>query len=192
MRRATQVIDLDVDEGFDAAAIFIDDGWIQDTYHAHAADLRRYAIARLRDPIAAEDIVQESFLRLAREARSQRYPEQPQAWLYRVARNLIISGARRAMVAKRRAADDVSTHANAESPEIEVLALELQRSLSIAMNVIGADGRNGLIMAAQGYSGREIAIALGRSEEATRTLMCRARRAVRHELASLEGEHISR
>ncbi|HMJ81385.1 MAG TPA: sigma factor-like helix-turn-helix DNA-binding protein, partial [Candidatus Dormibacteraeota bacterium] len=43
--------------------------------------------------------------------------------------------------------------------------------------------RLALLLAAQGQSGREIAAALGRTESATRTILCRARRRLRDELA---------
>jgi len=42
-------------------------------------------------------------------------------------------------------------------------------------------------MASQGYTGREIAVLLGRSEAATRTLMCRARGDLRRALAGQES-----
>ena len=40
-------------------------------------------------------------MRLAIEARSSRTPTNPKAWLYRVVLNLVISGSRRAEVARR-------------------------------------------------------------------------------------------
>jgi RNA polymerase sigma-70 factor (ECF subfamily) len=145
----------------------------------------------LRDSAAAEDIVQESFLRLALESQVRRYPRQPRAWLYRVVRNLIISGARRAAVARRQSAQDPFADVVLESPEIHVPASERRRILAIAMEAGGPDGRTGLILAAQGYSGREIAEVLGRSEAATRTLMCRARGSVRRQLTSQEATHVA-
>jgi DNA-directed RNA polymerase specialized sigma24 family protein len=48
------------------------------------------------------------------------------------------------------------------------------------------EARLGLMMAARGFSGREIAAALGRSEVATRTLLCRARQRLRNRLLQEE------
>ena len=43
------------------------------------------------------------------------------------------------------------------------------------------------MLAAHGFSGREVAEAIGRSELATRTLLCRARLRLRERLESTEG-----
>ena len=47
--------------------------------------------------------------------------------------------------------------------------------------------RAALVLAAEGYAGREIARAIGRSEGATRTLMCRARSRLRSELVATDA-----
>jgi RNA polymerase sigma factor (sigma-70 family) len=174
----------EIAQGFAAQADDVERLW--EAYEAHAPALRRYAAARLRDPAAADDIVQESFLRLALESRIRSYPCQPRAWLYRVALNLIVSGARRAATARRRAAEDGSGTEVFDSPENQFLTSERRHTLRMAMDAAGPAGRAGLILAAQGFSGREIAEVLGRSEGATRTLLCRARREVRRELTMLE------
>jgi RNA polymerase sigma-70 factor, ECF subfamily len=159
-------------------------------YVEHEAELRRFAMARLRATAPAEDIVQESFLRLAAEARAGRFPRQPRAWLYRVAMNLIISAARRGQAAGAVVALgllDAAYPVDHETPESHCLSLERQRSLGAAMASVEPRARTGLLMAAQGYSGREIATALGRSEPATRTLMCRARARVRRSVTVAEA-----
>jgi RNA polymerase sigma-70 factor (ECF subfamily) len=165
-----------------------DERSIEQAYEAYAPELRRYATARLRDSAAAEDIVQEAFIRLAVEEGALRAPRNQRAWLFRVVLNLIISGSRRAEVARRRSShlpiDDIVL----ESPEMACLATERQRALGAALQVAGAAGQTGLLLAAQGYSGREIADVLGRSEGATRTLICRARSQVRRELAASYAE----
>ena len=161
-----------------------------EAYEAYAPGLRRYVAARLRDPAAAEDIVQEAFLRLALESRVRSYPCQPRAWLYRVALNLIVSGARRAATARRKAAEDGSEADVFDSPESQFLTSERRHSLGIAMDAAGPAGRAGLILAAQGFSGREIAEVLGRSEGATRTLLCRARRDVRRKLTAMDTAYL--
>ena len=55
-------------------------------YEQYKTGIYRYALSILKDPHGAEDVLQETFLRLL----SGRYvvdPEKIQAWLYRVARN---------------------------------------------------------------------------------------------------------
>lgn len=159
---------------------------VREAYEAHAAELRGFARARMRDSSAAEDIVQELFLRLSLETQVRQYPRRPRAWLYRVAINLIVSRHRRAAVANRQADRERFDMAILDSPETSFLATERWRSLNLALDAARPDGRQGLMMAAEGYSGREIALALGRSEAATRTLLCRARKVVRRELANNE------
>jgi len=165
-----------------------DEHSIAAAYESYAPELRRYATARLRDSAAGEDVVQEAFVRFAIEVGAQRAPRDQRAWLYRVVLNLIISGSRRAEVARRRsgrlALDDVEL----ESPEVACLATERQRVLAAALQVAGAAGQTSLRLAAEGYTGREIAQVLGRSEGATRTLICRARSQVRRELAASYAE----
>jgi RNA polymerase sigma-70 factor (ECF subfamily) len=161
-----------------------------EAYEAHAPGLRRYVAARLRDPAAADDIVQESFLRLALESRKRCYPCQPRAWLYRVAFNLIVSGARRAATARRKATEDESGLEVFDSPESQFLTSERRHTLRTAMDAAGPAGRTGLILAAEGFSGREIAEVLGRSEGATRTLLCRARRDVRRKLTAMDTAYL--
>jgi RNA polymerase sigma-70 factor (ECF subfamily) len=160
-----------------------DDRAFTQAYEDHAPGLRRYAAARTRDVTLAEDIVQEAFVRLATEERAGRVPTNRGAWLYRVTQNLVISGSRRATVARRWSSalsmDDVAT----DSPESIVLAHEQDRALLASLGATSPIARMSLVLAAEGYSGREIAMAIGRSESATRALMCRARSSVRRDLA---------
>jgi RNA polymerase sigma-70 factor (ECF subfamily) len=162
-------------------------GEVAQAYAAYAPELRRFATARLREPVAAEDIVQESFLRLSVEARAGRFPRQPRAWLYRVAMNLIISAARRRAASPLALVHEVPEPVDRDTPESLCLALERHRTLADAMASIAPRARTGLLMAAHGYSGREIAVALGRSEVATRALMFRARSQARRSLTLAEA-----
>jgi RNA polymerase sigma-70 factor (ECF subfamily) len=156
---------------------------VADAYANHGSNLRRFANARLRDPAAADDIVQESFARLAAEDRAGRYPREPRAWLFRVALNLIISGARTARSRSGQGIESRLATVDYRTPETEYLALEEGLDLEAALEAVGPMARAGLVMASEGYSGREIAAALGRSELATRALLWRSRTTVRRVLA---------
>lgn len=169
----------------------LDRNLISETWEAHAADLRRFATARVRDPSAADDLVQEAFLRLAQESRASRYPTQPRAWLFSVVRNLVISGARHTAVVRRQATAEPPVVATLESPEARFLAFERRQVLQVALAATVPDGQRGLLLAAQGYTGREIAEVLGRSVGATRTLLCRARKDVRRELVSRDSASLA-
>jgi RNA polymerase sigma factor (sigma-70 family) len=154
---------------------------VTEAFETYSTDLRRFVTARTRDVGASEDIVQEAFIRLEIESQACRHPSNPRAWLYRVALNLIISGSRHTDVVRRSschvAPDDV-----ADSPEVLFLASERDRALRSAMEALRPRGRRSLLLAAQGYTGREIAEIVGLSEAATRTMMFRARAVLRREL----------
>jgi len=161
----------------------LDDRSIAEVYETFGPTLTRCVTARTRDVALSEDIVQEAFVRLAIEARAGRAPTNVQAWLYRVSMNGVISGTRRAQVARRRTIpvtiDDVST----ESPEAQVVASERHHLMAALLGSASPAARTSLVLAAQGYSSREIARAIGRSDAATRALMCRARSDLRSQLA---------
>jgi RNA polymerase sigma-70 factor (ECF subfamily) len=156
--------------------------FVANAYDAWAEDLLRYVTTRTRDVPTAEDIVQEAFVRLTFESRASRIPSNPRAWLYRVVLNLIISASRHREVARRRSPELVR-HDVVESPEAGMLALERRAALLMGLQTLGTAGRTSLLLAAEGFTGREIADHLGRSEGATRTIICRARKALRSDLA---------
>jgi RNA polymerase sigma factor (sigma-70 family) len=151
-------------------------------YDNHQRALTSYAYALTRDREAADDLVQEAFARLINELQKGRQPENVQAWLFRVCSNLVVSGARRRNVAQR-FISQITPHDTEVDAEYETLRREMSGELLDALARLSADARVGLVMAAHGFSGREIANALGRSETSTRTMMFRAREQMRVILA---------
>lgn len=158
-------------------------GWVAATYDAHRHDLFSFATALARDPDAADDLVAEAFLRLIRETRDDRAPDDPRAWLYRVVANLSVSRGRRIRTAQRfiRHLVDRRTGEAADGP---LLRRELRPDLQRALLALKPDARAAVVMAARGCSGRDIADALGRTETSTRTLLHRARLDLRARLAT--------
>lgn len=144
----------------------------------HAAELRAHLVRSVRDPAAADDLVQESFVRLLTETLAGRPPLHSRGWLFRVATNLAVSRARRHSVAARHAAELVRRD-RAPSPEDVVLEREGARSLDDQLAGLPSHVRTALVLAAHGYSGAEIARRIGRSQLATRSLLCRQRRLLR-------------
>lgn len=159
-----------------------DDRSFAEVYERSAPGLRRFAMARTRDQSLAEDVVQEAFMRLVAEERAGRTPANREAWLHRVTLNLIISGSRRAVVARRRSLPVSIDDVTSQSPEDIVLEAERDHAIDATLLAASPAVRRSLVLAAHGYSGREIARSIGRSECATRALMCRARRDLRREL----------
>jgi RNA polymerase sigma-70 factor (ECF subfamily) len=154
-------------------------------YEAHASAIYGLALRSTRDPELAADVTQEAFLRLITEGQRGRYPDNVGAWLYRNSSNLIISGARRASVARRFAPRLVSRD-EPDGPESITLGQEQHRELVAALATLSVDDRLALVLSAQGAAGEEIATHLGRSHAATRTHLTRARARLR--LAVLRRE----
>lgn len=165
------------------------EAFVRVAFESYHQELYGFLRRTTRDDALAQDLVQESFLRLMREARAGRPPEQTRAWLYRVATNLAISRARRVRTVLAWLGRVASTHPQdtvTESPEVGVLRRERSIALESALGQIAADARAALILSGQGFSGADIARTIGRSEAATRTLMSRARVQLRRILETQE------
>jgi RNA polymerase sigma-70 factor, ECF subfamily len=154
-------------------------------YDAHHRELATFVRAIERDAQAAEDIVSETFVRLIDELRRGRTPDQPRAWLHRVAANLVVDGGRRRSVATRFLGRLVDRR-TAPAADEAILTGETRREVRAALADLSVDARTALMLAAHGFSGREIAETLGRTELATRSLICRARIRLRERLESTE------
>jgi len=153
-------------------------------YDAFERALYAFALGITHSGTAAEDLVQESFLRLVREVQAGRTPANIRPWLYRVCANLATSRGRRAMVASRYLPFLASREVG-ETPEARHLRLELGAELTAALADLSHDERTGLLLSAGGFHGPEIADIIGRSHGATRTMLTRARTKVQ---ARLSGE----
>ena len=150
------------------------DRTIEAAYVTHAGPLLRRLTATTRNATAAEDLAQEAFMRLVIEVNAGRIPEDAGAWLHRVGHNLAMSRGRRIAVANRRNGE-IPLPGNAPSPETLTLEAERNSELNDALAGLGATDQRVLILAATGYRGWEIARSIGKTDTATRTLLCRAR-----------------
>ena len=147
-------------------------------YDEHAPALRAYALRCLRDAAAADDVMHDAFLRLLIESAAGRAPAMPRAWLFRVVSNLVVTRARHHSVVARRA-QDLLDRALAPSPEEVLVERESAALLDARLDGLPAHVRTAMVLAAHGYSVAEIARRIGRSELATRSLLCRQRRRLR-------------
>lgn len=152
-------------------------------FELHHAELYRAALRSCRDPETAEDLVQEALLRLVLEIDAGRTPDNVRAWLHRVVANLAVSLSRRATVS-RRFAGELVNHDQPATPETIVLDDERRSDIAAALQGLPDRARTALLLAASGYSGVEIASAIGSTDCATRTLMCRARLKLRDRLVA--------
>ena len=138
------------------------DGWVEELRRGDAAALaeayehwrpRLYAFAlRLtREPGRAEDVLQETFVRLARHARTLAPDTRLDAWLFTVARRLVISDVRRrhghwmtALPDEEPAAADPSpldaAHASQTAARLEAALAALPPALREVVLLVGVEG----------------------------------------------------
>lgn len=164
--------------------------FVTEAFATYGPEVSAHLRALLRDASDAEDLCQEAFLRLHAETAAGRQPDNVRAWLHRVAVNLAMSRGRhiaiRARVEPRLRDDD----RGAATDEV-VVRRDEQRRLREALAGLATGDREVLLMAAAGFSGPEIARELGKSQVATRTLLCRARGRLRAVLALGEPQPVA-
>ena len=158
----------------------------------HLAAVLRYAGYVLRDDTQAEDVAQDTFIRLAKKA-SDWKEDSPslRSWLYRVARNLCIDHMRTRRTTSIDAAEDIADTHDGSAMERD---LDMERSVTTALDLLPERQRTAIVLVHfEGLSGTEASAALEISVEAVESLLARARRTLRRELASLApellGEH---
>jgi RNA polymerase sigma-70 factor (ECF subfamily) len=147
-------------------------------YEARFASLFRYLDRLTGDPDLAEDLAQDTFVRLHRRGAM---PDDPRAWLATVATNLFRDQRRQA----RRRAELVSEHAGEALPgapaaaDSAVLTAETRSRARTALDTLPDRDRMLLLLRHEGYSYRELARAVGVAESSVGTLLIRATRMFR-------------
>ena len=146
--------------------------------------LYRVAYSILRHPAEAEDVVQETFVRVLEHKGGLAAIREPRQWLVRIAWNLALDRKRRvqpqqmddvfaaALVANERAADERMAEARRLA---EVLAL-MERLPAKERDVLVLSAMEELTMA-------EIASVVGKTESSVRSLLFRARKHLEERLA---------
>jgi RNA polymerase sigma-70 factor (ECF subfamily) len=160
---------------------------LEHIYEREHLGLFRFIKGVVRDQEQAEDILQESFLRLVAALRGGVAPENAHAWLYRVASNLAISRGRRARTMLRHL-PELAAIRNVASPERHVLAAERDEALRRALDSLPLEMRAAVVLASSGFTAREIGATLGKSEGAVRMLVSRGRLRVRRLIDSADIE----
>ena len=150
------------------------------------AGLQRYVRSLVRDPDEAADVCQEAFVRLRR-----RGPRRPRARRARArgsaASPTTSSSARPAGAGPASACSTGWPSATTRRlPRIRSFAASATSASWPRSRLASDDDRTAMLLAAQGYRAREIGQRLGRTELATRALICRARGRLRE--AILAGE----
>ncbi len=146
-------------------------------FREHHRALLRYLVRLTGDEDQAADAVQESFARLLRTGERGERVEQPRAWLYRVATNVVREQARSRRVrlrilaaapARAPLADD------APGPAEDAAARERRRVVREALQRLSWKERTILLMREEGFKHREIAAAVGTTTGSVGTMIARA------------------
>ena len=150
---------------------------ISAAYIEHRKAVLGYTLRMTRDTDVAEDIVHEAYLRLVGVARTGVMPDNIAGWLHRVARNLVVDWARRSR--RTWTSPGPAAHETDDGPEEIALDLERDSELHEALAHLPSDARRALLLSGAGYPSTDIAAMIGRTNGATRTLLCRARQQAR-------------
>ena len=139
---------------------------IERFYRAHADAVYAFLVSLCRDPIWAEDLMQDTFVKATRSMGGYRGGN-PRSWLFSIARSVFIDDTRR-----RRAipVDEIEEQGVVDSDVAELIVIE--RSLS----KLPERQRTALLLADKaGMSYAEVAEAIGCSDAAVKVLIHRAR-----------------
>lgn len=145
-----------------------------------------------------EDMVQEVFLRVIRARSGYRPEARFSTWLYRIVFNLCVNeGERRRPARSLEAGHDEETHeswedANAPAPGAQLEQADLVRSVRTAIAALPERQRMALVLAKyDGLPYEEVATVLGTSEKAVKSMIHRAREALRARLSPFLEEEVA-
>ncbi|MEW6523670.1 MAG: sigma-70 family RNA polymerase sigma factor [Bacillota bacterium] len=157
-------------------------------WHAHGSEIYRYLLRLTGRKETAEDLTQETFLRAIRQLRSMKEPpENPRAWLYRIATNQAVDLCRR----NRLVSWVPFSHRHIGVGEDPTRSLgEQDRVLQALRKLPPQSAAMLLLKDADGFSTREIAAMLGQNYEAARKRLARAREALRQEYLRMKGREL--
>ncbi len=144
-------------------------------FDAHFRRLYRYLNRLSGEPDLAADIAQETFVKLYQRGEA---PDTPEAWLITVATNLFrnerTTSARRLRLLTPERGEDLLADMGA-APDSAALAGDTRRRVRAALDQIPERDRRLLLLSAEGYSYKEIALALEIAESSFGTLLARAK-----------------
>lgn len=158
-----------------------DVGAYRELVRRYAPKLLRFAERLLRDASEAEDVVQETFLRLWQRARDYTPDARVTTWLHRITHNLAVDRLR-ARGRLKPLPDEEEMPISARQPS---LLDEKRRVVALNDAIAALPERQAAavtLVHLHGLSGKEAAEVLGVGAEAVESLLARARRALKAEL----------
>jgi RNA polymerase sigma-70 factor (ECF subfamily) len=153
-------------------------GAFDEVYAAYHVRLHGFLLRLSREPALARDLAQETWLRLAANARRLVPGSDPGAWLFTVARNLYLSRRRWALLDRARRLELFvrDGERSAPSPLEHACRDELKRAVERALAALALPEREViLLVCVEGFGAHEVAVMLDLSPAAVRKRLSRAR-----------------
>lgn len=163
------------------------DALVNEAWTRHRARVFSFLLRLSRRRAIAEELVQETFLRLAKSAPTLPRDADVRAWLFTVARNAFVSHRRVAMFDMGRFVElERDEHPEAETPvDARVEARMRLSALERALSALAAADREVLLLCAvEGFEPTEAATILGVRADAVRQRLLRARARLAREMES--------
>jgi RNA polymerase sigma-70 factor (ECF subfamily) len=148
---------------------------VTDVYEALRSPVYSYLVSILGRPSDAEDLAQETFVRLFQELRSGHVVAHVRTWLFRVAHNLAMDRYRVVGLTESSAipTDYVGQPDPSPTAEERILDQEKYGRLKARLARLSARERQCLELRAQGFRYREIAEIVGIGIPTVQTVLCR-------------------
>ena len=149
-------------------------------YEEHAIGLFRYAVVLVRRREAAQDAVQEVFLRYFISLSQGQRITSPKAWLYRVLRNYLLDALKSSSVKRETGMEEVRQVVDvAQNPEVSYHHRELARRVS---SMLAPRELECLRLRNEGFGYEEIASILSIRSGTVAALLARGQKKIRRAL----------
>lgn len=143
-------------------------------FEEHYEVLYRYLVRLTGDADQAADISQECFIRLIERAPDER---QLRGWLFRVATNLVRDESRvrrRRLELLQESTDPVGAGATQLDPETMLELKQRRQVVRRALDALSLRDRTLLLMREEGFSHKEMAVAVGTTTKSVGSMIARA------------------
>ena len=181
-----------MDNGLEAYRRYLagDDGAFVEIVRDYRDGLLLYLNSIVKNPAAAEELTEDTFVKLG--TKKPRFSEQSsfRTWLYTVGRNLAIDELRRQARRETIPIDDCAELADMETLEGAYLREERKLLVHRAMQRLKTEYRQALwLVYFAGFSDKEAAAVMKKSTHAAETMLYRARQALKTELEREGYQH---
>jgi RNA polymerase sigma factor (sigma-70 family) len=150
--------------------------WLTEIYRAYAADLQRFIVNKIGDPMLAEDLTSMVFLKALRWLSEDQSPKSVRGWLYATARTTIVDHWQVQSQSEMRSLSGLEEQLLQSSDTAEASQHAQMRVQHLLGLLPERDRRILTLHYLEGHSAAEIAEALGTSAGHIRVLQLRALR----------------